>query len=96
MLHEPLTLLKMFLRYHNLLINLSSLHIELNDNLILLYDGTRRGIVYTLSFSSPSVASFAFGRITHGMLKGWGCVDVTGWKIAGVMNDVQNANADRK
>jgi hypothetical protein len=46
-------------------------------NELLCYIPASNKPLCSMHYASPEFASFAFGRIIHGMLGKWGCVDVT-------------------
>lgn len=67
----------MYVRYANLLLNMSSLHVKWDNNELKFYESLMNKPMYVARYKDDKTASFAYGRIIHGVLLKWGGVDIT-------------------
>lgn len=67
----------MFVKHSNLLLNLSKVHVRLEDNFLKFFESFSLQPVHSIKFKDSKTASFAYGRIIHAVLLQWGAVDVT-------------------
>ena len=67
----------MFIKHSSLLLNLSRVHMKLEDNSLKFFESFASRPIHVIKFKNSQTASFAYGRIIHGVLLHWGAVDVT-------------------
>lgn len=80
----------MFLKHGSSLYNLNRMvHIRLDGRVLHLHDTDIQNPFISITFKNAAVASFSFGRIIHGMLNEWRCVDVTKKSIEELMEKVK-------
>lgn len=79
----------MFLKYGTSLFNLNRMHLRLDGQSLHLFDTDIQNPLTSLTFKSATIASFSFGRIIHGILNEWCCVDVTEKAIEELMEKVR-------
>lgn len=72
----------MFIKYNEKLINLLLLHVSLREDSLLFHEEPFRSVAFSFKYRDAATASFAYGRIIHGILCKWGCVDVSPKSIA--------------
>ena len=75
----------MFVKHSNLMINLLKLHMKVEDEYLKFFESFMGKPVYIIQFKDKKTASFAYGRIIHGILLRWGAVDVTEHVIKDLM-----------
>lgn len=79
----------MFVKYGTYLFNTGKLHFQLVKCRIELYDKTILSPMFSLEFRNAQTASFAYGRIIHGLLNNWGCVDITQQAVIGILEKLE-------
>lgn len=84
----------MFVKHSNYLLNLAKVHVRLEDNTLKFYEGLNTKPAHVIKFKSSQTASFAYGRIIHGILLHWGSVDVTEHAIERLMDKNQRESID--
>lgn len=67
----------MFVKYGSHLFNAGKVHFRLDKNFIYLLDNSVSSPIFSMEFRNTQMASFAYERITHGLLNNWRCVDIT-------------------
>lgn len=75
----------MYVKYTTTLINLASVHVKLNGHELMFSRSTRFVNPIIAHFEDEKMAAFAYGRIIHGILLGWFCVDITPSAIGKLM-----------
>ena len=75
----------MYVKYTTTLINLASVHIKFEGNALIFSRSTRFLHPIVAHFDDEKIASFAYGRIIHGILLGWFCVDISPIAITKLM-----------
>lgn len=82
----------MFVKYSNILLNLSKLHVKVEDNSLNFYESFAGKPTYVIKFKECQTARFAYGRIIHAVLLHWGAVDVTEHVILELMKKKSEAS----
>ena len=82
----------MFVKYSNILLNLSKLHVKVENNSLNFYESFAGKPTYVIKFKECQTASFAYGRIIHAVLLHWGAVDVTEHVILELMKKKSEAS----
>ena len=82
----------MFVKYSNILLNLSKLHVKVEKNSLNFYESFAGKPTYVIKFKECQTASFAYGRIIHAVLLHWGAVDVTEHVILELMKKKSEAS----
>lgn len=75
----------MFVKHTNLMLNLSRLHVKLEDEYLKFFERFSANPVYVVRFKDKKTAGFAYGRIIHAVLLHWGAVDITEHAITDLM-----------
>lgn len=81
----------MFVKHSNILLNLSILHVKVEDNFLKFYESFAGKPTYVIKFKECQTASFAYGRIIHAVLLNWGAVDVTEYVVLDLMKKKSEA-----
>lgn len=85
----------MFVKYGTYLFNARKVHFQLVKYRIELYDKTILSPMFSLQFRNAQTASFAYGRIIHGLLNNWGCVDVTQQAVIEILEKLEKKNSEQ-
>ena len=80
----------MFVKHSNLLLNLTKVHVKLEDNSLKFFEAFASKPVHVIKFKNNLIASFAYGRVIHAVLLHWGAVDVTEHVIEELMEKRKN------
>jgi hypothetical protein len=59
--------------------------IQLNQRELVMFVPTSTKALCVVKYSTPELAAYAYGRIIHGLLGKWGCVDASEDVIAGLL-----------
>lgn len=81
----------MFIKFNGLLFNASMLSlIKVNRNEIMLFLPASTKPVCALRYASCELAAYAYGRIIHGLLGKWGCVDASEDAVARLLAEKED------